>query len=380
MSCAARRHPGGGDAHDLAAGHGVPIRGERRADLDRARSHAQHRDGDRGERFQRRHRSAGDGWTGVRRHQRRSGALRRVERRPTRARFGYRPSSARRSGSPRPTVARSTRRTGSARSLATTTAVLHVAVSPSASGTQVLTVYDAGSRPFVASVEVTGRDPDGPFALTGPFGGTQIGSETCAVPPTKITGSRPLPRRRPDGALDPAPAVTLSLGGQLVWADLTWATAGRSSADGVAVVVNGSPGIRSARTPRASPASLPPSGTPIPERPASARMSPRWSGRRQHPGHRRDRPSGRRRRRPAVRRLVAVRGLGAARCRTVDRHLDRRLHPEPAGRQHATRHRGRSLTRLLRHAVGNRPGRREAVSSVRESTFTTPLSTVGATD
>ncbi len=84
-----------------------------------------------------------------------------------------------------------------------TTAVLHVAVSPSASGTQVLTVYDAGSRPFAASVEVTALDPSGPIALTGPFGGTQIGSDVLRCTTPKIQDRGQCRDAGPDGGAGP---------------------------------------------------------------------------------------------------------------------------------------------------------------------------------
>ncbi len=114
---------------------------------------------------------------------------------------------------------------------------------PSATGAQQVAVSDAGGRALRPEAEITviPLDASASVRMTGPFGGISIAAPTiyCDLPARGAIGEC----GRDDSPLvptDPANVENLNTGGHtVVWAELTWASAGSTGDDTVTLNVNG---------------------------------------------------------------------------------------------------------------------------------------------
>ncbi|MEO5832356.1 MAG: hypothetical protein ABIR83_03165, partial [Nakamurella sp.] len=121
--------------------------------------------------------------------------------------------------------------------------VIDTVAVPSATGDQQVAVTDAGGRELQADAPITiiGLDSSASVSMTGPFGGTSIAAPTifCNFPPAGAVGECGQ-RGLTLNPMDPASVRELSTGGHtVVWAELTWASAGTTGDDTVTLNVNG---------------------------------------------------------------------------------------------------------------------------------------------
>ncbi len=124
---------------------------------------------------------------------------------------------------------------------------------PGAQGDQDLALTDAAGRPLGSDtpVTVTPLTPGDAISLTGPFNGTVVGADTlyCAIPGQTRSACGPNNQQMVPRTPAPSRAVATG-GGAVIWAELTWATAGPTGDDTVTLSVDGSPvNLRGVRAP-----------------------------------------------------------------------------------------------------------------------------------